>query len=210
MGFVVQKYWLTGVLPAFRDGISPLTATRIISTSPNYSHVCGLTEEEVQTIAQAYLGSSLSDDELSQELQVIKRWYNGYRFCSPIHNMAPPLLYNPQQVFAHLQAIREGGYVNPHDEQNATHTATVLNAILTSGEMSMDDILPLLDGGVQASISHELGAPEVQRIGRDIKITWSLLYYFGVITHGDNHNLIVPNTTNHYLVCVDPSPLSAL
>jgi hypothetical protein len=78
MGRVVHKYWLTGVLPAFRDGISPLTATEDISMWPEYNNACGLTEDKVRTIAKAYL----SGDELEQELQTINSWYGGYKFCS--------------------------------------------------------------------------------------------------------------------------------
>ena len=203
----MQKYWLTGVLPAFRDGISPLTATATISGSRKYSNACGLTEEEVHTIAKAYL-SKFSEDERNQELQIIQRWYNGYQFCK--NNAPTSSLYNPQQVFNHLNAIYEGNDADPHDVTNTTHVASVLNAISTDGEMNMNDLLPILDGRVKTSIMPEFGAPEVQRIGRDARITWSLLYYYGVITHGNNGSLIVLNSTNSYLVSADPCPLSIL
>ena len=52
---LVQKYWLTGVLPAFRDAISPLIESKVISTLPEYNGLCGLTDAEVRTIAKTYL-----------------------------------------------------------------------------------------------------------------------------------------------------------
>jgi hypothetical protein len=49
-GTSVAKYWLTGVLPAFRDGVSSLTATELISSDERYQSLCGLTQEDVNAI----------------------------------------------------------------------------------------------------------------------------------------------------------------
>jgi Predicted AAA-ATPase len=49
-GDSVAKYWVTGVLPAFRDGISPLTATRVISFDEKYQSLCGFTQKDVDAI----------------------------------------------------------------------------------------------------------------------------------------------------------------
>lgn len=202
MGRVVQKYWLTGVLPAFRDGISPLTATEVISMWPEYSHACGLTGEEVRMITEAYLGSKLSSDELEQQLRIIKGWYNGYKFCPSEDSGSASRLYNPQLFFTHLRTVGQSrGHVNPFIEANATHNSSVLKAISTDGDMKADGLLPLLCGNLRATVMTEFGAPEVQQIGRNANITWTLLYYFGVITHGDGKELRIPNTTNHHLVC---------
>ena len=135
MGRVVQKYWLTGVLPAFRDGISPLSATNVISMLPQYNDLCSLTEDEVRTIAKAYLGSTHPD----VEQQEIKRWYNGYRFCH--HDKKLPTLYNRQLVFTHLRALLTGGELTcPSEEANVTHSATVLDAIRNANETSLQDV----------------------------------------------------------------------
>ena len=78
---VIQKYWITGVLFAFWDGISLLCATNLISDSPLYNGVCGLTEGEVFLITKKYLGEVVGDN-LDMVLEEIKRQYSGYKFCS--------------------------------------------------------------------------------------------------------------------------------
>ena len=51
-GTAVDKYWITGVLPAFRDGISPLSAMDIISFDKQYNSLCGFTENDVKAIVE--------------------------------------------------------------------------------------------------------------------------------------------------------------
>jgi hypothetical protein len=77
---IVMKYWLTGVLPAFRDGISPLLAVEVISDKPQYHGLCGLTDTEVQTIAETYLSSSPLLRDIHSVMHTLRHWHNGYRF----------------------------------------------------------------------------------------------------------------------------------
>jgi hypothetical protein len=139
-GMVVQKYWLTGVLPAFRDGISPLTATSVISMLPKFNGVRGLTDDEVRSIATTYLASTHRGADLERELQDMKRWYNGYKF-SVSHDNSAPTLYNPQLVFTHLRRLRGKSRVEPIDEANSTHSANVLEAIRTSTQVPLLRVL---------------------------------------------------------------------
>jgi hypothetical protein len=78
---IISKYWVTGVLLAFRDGFGnlPLFATSNISTSTWYHDVCGFTEDEVRTIAKAYLAPTHDEAELEKELVTMKRWFSGHR-----------------------------------------------------------------------------------------------------------------------------------
>jgi hypothetical protein len=89
-GSVIIKYWLTGVLPLFREGNSPLTATEIISMQLQFRRVCGFTEKEVQTIAENYLCPRFTPDELLRALQEMKRGYNGYQFSPQGMNTPEP------------------------------------------------------------------------------------------------------------------------
>jgi Predicted AAA-ATPase len=119
-----MKYWLTGVLPAFRDGISPLTAVNIISDMPKYHGLCGLTEVEVEAITKAYLGPESTAEEIPNATDTLRRWYNGYRFCAtPSEGLNS--LYNPQLVFTHLRHLRddhkEKHDFEPKDEIEAIH-----------------------------------------------------------------------------------------
>ena len=160
-GNVIKKYWLTGVLPVFREGNSPLTTTEIISMQPQFRGVCGLTEKEVQTIAENYLCPRFTPDELLRALQEMKRGYNGYQF-SPQGMNTPETLYNPQLVFIHLHNLLLcGSAVHPVDDANATHCDTVLKAIKTGGDVTVHDLLTLMSGNVRATVMTEFGVSEL-------------------------------------------------
>lgn len=70
---IIIKYWLTGVLPAFRDGISPLTALNIISFQPQCHRLCGLTDAEVQSITQVYLGPGCTSDDITKAMDILPK-----------------------------------------------------------------------------------------------------------------------------------------
>jgi hypothetical protein len=82
-GESVQKYWLTGVLPAFWDGISPPTATCVISFDSQYQSLCGFTQEDVKAIVSRAL-HHFPEKEQDLALTALKRWYNGYKFCPAV------------------------------------------------------------------------------------------------------------------------------
>lgn len=51
----ISKYFLTGVLPAFRSGMCPLTATAMVLESPKFHGICGLTDPRVEFLVKNYL-----------------------------------------------------------------------------------------------------------------------------------------------------------
>ena len=77
---IVTKYWLTGVVPTFREGTSPLAAVDIISDNPESHGLCGFTDSEVQTITETYLSSSHLSCEIHSMMHTLRQWHNGYRF----------------------------------------------------------------------------------------------------------------------------------
>jgi hypothetical protein len=108
LGKPIVKYWVTGVLPAFRDVFSPLHANTIVSRFPRFNGVCGLTEDEVEAVANEYLQRSHSPEEIAAVLRELKLWYNGYMFSHSEDKSASSALYNPQQVFTHLRNVHDG------------------------------------------------------------------------------------------------------
>jgi hypothetical protein len=200
MGVVVRKYWLTGVLPAFRDGISPLTATSVISTLPQYHGLCGLTMEEVGAIATKYLASTHTSIQIKGALALMKSWYNGYLFSPPGH-LELSRLFNPQLVFTHLRAVSlRSAWLNPRTEANAAHSAFVLSVITGRG-IKPPDLIPVLTGNLEVTIMNEFGLRELRGLDEDHNLTWSLLYYLGVITHNDDSpSMCLPNASMRFLV----------
>jgi hypothetical protein len=195
----ILKYWITGVLPVFRDGISPLAATEILSRDAEYHGLCGLTDSEVQTIAQAYLSPVLEPQAVEDAVKTLRIWYNGYLFSPP--KSAPRLdtLYNPQLVFTHLRGLAKlvTSNLDPQDEIEAPHIARVLNAIPNDGNDSFVDMfVRVTSGKLEADVQHEFGVDEVRQVGSNARITRSLLYFLGVFTCVEEGDFLkVPNQT---------------
>src|SRR5947209_8478067 len=55
---VIQKYFLTGVLPVLRARVSPLVEVIPASTERPLHGMCGFTEKEVKALVEHYLRKS--------------------------------------------------------------------------------------------------------------------------------------------------------
>jgi hypothetical protein len=199
MGVVVRKYWLTGLLPAFRDGFSPLSATALISKLPQYHGLCGFTKEEVDAIAVKYLASTHNPDQIRCAVGLMKAWNSGYSF-GHAQSLKISRLFNPQLVFTHLRAISlESAWLNPREDVNGMHS--ILLSIITGRNITSSDLLRVLDGNLDVTIMNEFGPRELQGLGQDRNLAWSLLYYLGVVTLNDeNSSLRLPNAAMRFLV----------
>ncbi|KAF8536803.1 hypothetical protein BDD12DRAFT_807480 [Trichophaea hybrida] len=191
----VSKYFLTGVLPAFRSGMSPLTTTTIISGWSEYHGICGFTEKQVETITRAYLDQSSIEYGTSGTCWAMKRYYNGYSFANPGDEER---LYNPLLVHYYLSTIKKGKVVANPEESPAVHTVNLLKSIADTGSFSADDIVELMMTGslpATGSIQKEFGFIDVmQQADKDRNSTLSLLFHLGVLTHADKSNqLRIPN-----------------
>ncbi|CAG8813368.1 41151_t:CDS:2, partial [Gigaspora margarita] len=192
---VIGKYFLTGVTPAFRAGISPLAEAVIVSDEPSLHGICGFTESEVKTIVQHYL--SKDEQEAGPIIHNMQKLYNGYFFSSSGYNESnpqPPLLYNPHLVFHYIRKLSIHGLVANPEESTAVHSTAILKSISDIGEFSVKDLEDLIiNGSVSSKIKAEFGFSDLLSIGKDRTITWSLLYYLGILTRHPNGNLRIPN-----------------
>lgn len=209
-GKSVAKYWLTGVLPAFRDGISALTATEVIGSQERYQSLCGLTQEDVDALVKRALGNC-PEEVRKSTLSNLKHWYDGYMFNSTSSSSEKLALYNPQLVFVHLKNIISGSALQSFTEEaNAIHTSTVLSVVGVDGLVTVHDLIDMLYSTAEAEILTELSFDELMRAQneRPKDVTWSLLYYLGIVTYHHNssavqtgrHTLWVPNRTMFHLV----------
>jgi hypothetical protein len=208
-GESVAKYWLTGVLPAFRDGISPLTATQVISFDERYYSLCGLTQNDVNAIVER----ALPKGARVYTLNSLRRWYSGYMFSPAASSSESPTVYNPQLVFVHLRNVISNEVPPSYtDEANAVHTATVLSVVGEKGRVTISDLTNMLYANVTACILRELSFVELMQEQRPRDATWSLLYYLGIVTFSKDScrppgtwSLCVPNVTMVYLVSLGTS-----
>jgi len=201
--FIISKYFLTGVTPAFRSGISPLHETGIVSGRPELHGICGFTESEVKIIVQHYL---CVDEQMAEPMvHAMRRMYNGYFFSNFDYNKSD-LLYNPHQVLNYLDEHRNHG-VSRHDESTPVHSTAILKSISNIGEFSVEDLINLVsDGNVRLDIITEFGFAELLRVGKDKAITFSLLFYLGILTRGPSGYLKIPNDVVKSDVCIVLSP----
>ena len=204
-GKSVGKYWLTGVIPAFRDGLSPLAATEVISFKPQYQSLCGFTQEDVNAIVTR----ALPESERATALDFLKRWYNGYMF-SP-HGPDNPTLYNPQHVFFYLQDFISGSMsLSCTDEADAVHTRKALSIVGEISPVMIYDLVGMLSTKASANILTELSFVELMQEYKVLSwdMAWSLLYYLGIVTFCEAsdyqkwgaHSLRVPNDGMDHVV----------
>jgi len=86
---VINKYFLTGVTPAFCTGISPLAEAVIVSDEVDLHGICGFTESEVKAIVQHYLAKD--EQEAEPIIHTMQKLYNGFFLpalvtTNPTHN----------------------------------------------------------------------------------------------------------------------------
>ena len=193
---IVAKYWITGVLPAFRDGISPLLAVKTLSMSPRFHGICGFTHAEVRTIAETYLSPSLQSHEISAVMHELQQWHNGHRFCED----AIEPLYNPQLVFTRLTHLAMEEVQKPRDELEAIH---MNNALYSIGESTFPDIfLSATSSKLVSEIRYEFSSAAVKDPNPESWVSQTLLFFFGVFTFAKRGPfLTIPNKTMRQLVC---------
>jgi hypothetical protein len=204
------------VLPVYRDGVSPLNAVELISDRQEYHGLCGLTENEVHTIARAYL--SLQPVKMEVALWDLWRWYRGHLFCR-VHEPGLPLdtLYCPELVFAHLRALEDHMRIRPIDEIYHLLPPRVLDAIPDEGRASFIELFYRVQcGRLKADVAPSIGATEASQIGINPRTTQTLLYYFGIFTYTkDGRYLKMPHSTMINVVSTafpsydQPSPVNS-
>jgi hypothetical protein len=90
------------------------------------------------------------------------------------------------------------------DEPNAIHSNTVLTAISADENraITMHDLLELMAQPISCRIRTYIEESELLCFDRDAQVSWSLLYYFGIISFGQEGqtSLTLPSMAMRYLV----------
>ncbi|CAG8650205.1 17517_t:CDS:2 [Acaulospora colombiana] len=196
---VISKYWVTGILPVFREDISPLNTTQIISDMPGYSGLCGLTDIEVRQITQSYL-SSYNEHQIEAAIKRMKKWYNGYVFKGERHGSKETVicLHNPYLVFCHLRALADDRLSAAIlEEIGAPHVSSILGRIPDTGDQSFfHSWLQIVSKKMDLKVTHHFGIDEIRNRNQNSTVIWSLLYYFGVLAYDEQRRYLrVPNLT---------------
>jgi hypothetical protein len=92
--------FLTGVTKFSQVSVfSELNNLTDISLNPTYSDLCGITQEELETIFEPEIAHITQENDLDRQeyLDNLKRFYNGYRF-----SRKPQTVYNPFSLLNHF------------------------------------------------------------------------------------------------------------
>ncbi len=193
----MERLFITGVSPITMDDVtSGFNIGRNISLRPEFNDLLGFTEEEVRELLELYRDHGVFDQEVEAALDIMREWYNGYRFAEE----AEGDLYNTDMILYFLaesmpnkRAPRELIDTNVRiDYGKLRHLLTVNRQL--NGNF---DLLRHIIGQEQVNTPIQLSFPLNQLDQRENFL--SLLHYFGLLSIRDVAHgvprLGIPNQT---------------
>ena len=193
----LERMFITGVSPITMDDVtSGFNIGRNISLQPEFNDMLGFTEEEVRHLLELYRACGVFDQEVEAALEVMREWYNGYRFAKS----AQGGLYNTDMVLYFLnESIPNRGMPDELIDVNVRIDYGKLRHLLTVNRQLNGnfDLLRHVIGEQQVDSNIQLSFPLDQLDQRENFL--SLLHYFGLLSiravvHGVPR-LGIPNQT---------------
>ena len=97
----LERLFITGVSPVTLDDVtSGFNIGKNISLRPEFNAVVGFTEDEVRGLLDTYQRAGVLDIDTDTALDVMREWYDGYRFAKN----ADETVYNTDMVLYFLDA----------------------------------------------------------------------------------------------------------
>ena len=176
----LERMFITGVSPITMDDVtSGFNIGRNISLRPEFNDMLGFTEEEVRELLEMYRDCGVFNQEVEAALEVMREWYNGYRFAKS----AQGDLYNTDMVLYFLDESMPNKPMPDHlIDTNVRIDYGKLRHLLTVNRQ--------LNGNFDL-LRHIIGE---QQVDSDIQISFpldrldhrenflSLLFYFGLLS----------------------------
>ena len=95
----LERLFITGVSPITMDDVtSGFNIGKNVSLRPQFHDLLGFTETEVRGLLEIYRDCGAFDQDVDAALDVMREWYNGYRFARGAQND----LYNTDMVLYYL------------------------------------------------------------------------------------------------------------
>ncbi len=158
----LEKGVVTGILRIAKESIfSGLNNLDVLSLlRPEFQDCFGFTEPEIEPL--------ISDFSLT-ELEILKRWYNGYLFGNRV-------IYNPWSVLSFLASIDK----QPRPYWINTGSDALLREMITYSDPGFQSqIETLLSGGtIQTALNENIVLRDLTQDERNI---WSLLVFSGYL-----------------------------
>ena len=185
-GGSVERMFITGVSPIAMDDVaSGFNIGRNISLNPRFDEMLGFTEAEVRGLLETYRRHGVFDRDTDEALEVMREWYDGYRFA----RTPGASVYNTDMVLYYLKASipNEPGPDNLIDDNvridyGKLRHFLVVNRRASAAEAELNGNFDLLRGVIaegRAETAIRTSFP-VKRLARRENFL-SLLYFFGLL-----------------------------
>ena len=179
----LERMFIAGVSPIAMDDVtSGFNIGKNISLQPEFNDMLGFTEEEVRELLEMYRDYGVFNQEVEAALDIMREWYNGYRFSEEIQGD----LYNTDMVLYFLDEFipnRRG----PREliDTNVRIDYGKLRHLLTVNRQLNGnfDLLRRIIGEQQVDSNIQLSFPLDQLDQRENFL--SLLHYFGLLSIRD-------------------------
>lgn len=174
---------LTGCLRVSKESIfTGLNNMKILSvTNVRFDEYFGFTDKEVRELLQYY--------ELEEYYEVIKEWYDGYRFGSED-------VYCPWDVISYCDNLSADPSIPPEDYWSNTSSNNIVRMFIDKADKrTKDEIESLIEGKtITKEVKQELTYNELDKT---IDNLWSVLFTTGYLTqrgkNGRKYQLAIPN-----------------
>ncbi len=179
----IDRVFITGVSPVvMSDLTSGFNVAEDIYLLPEFNDLCGFREPEIADVLER-VGEAcgLSDEKIVQALDMVRIFYNGYRFTYA----AADRLYNPTLILYFLKAL----------QRDCQYPRRILDANLAMDKAKIAYISQLPQGAPVVSeamnegealvipeLADRFGIEEMLKEHHDRTFMISLLYYFGALT----------------------------
>ena len=183
-GLGLERVFVTGVSPvALNDLTSGFNTATDVSRKKSLAGLCGFYEQDLRRIlARIATEQRLSPERVEEFLDVMRVWYNGYRF----HERTRDLVYNPTNALYFLRELYQEREVprSLHDANLRTDQAKL--AFLARTDAGTGVVEELTEGTGEVRIAGLLDAfslaDMVERLDKDRGAVASFLYYMGLLT----------------------------
>ncbi len=205
-GLGLERVFVTGVSPvALNDLTSGFNVATDVSLKRSLAGLCGFYETELRDLLGAVASErGLPPEEVERLLDVMRAWYNGYRFSE----RADDLVYNPTNVLFFLKEIYLEGELPRvlHDANLRTDQAKLAFLARTAAGTGVIEELTEGTGLSRPDLSRpgEIRIPQLldtfslgdltAQLSKDAGAVASFLYYMGLLTLTDvPGRLRIPN-----------------
>ncbi len=180
----LERLFITGVSPITMDDVtSGFNIGKNVSLRPEFHDLLGFTEAEVRGLLKTYRDCGAFDQDVDAALEVMREWYNGYRFAGG----AQDDLYNTDMVLYYLsESVPNRSIpddlidVNVRIDYGKLRHLLVVNRDAGVRFNGNFDLLRHVagEGGADADISLSFPLEELVEPENFL----SLLYYFGLLS----------------------------